>query len=197
MNERSKELLSAHLDGELTDAEVAELAALWSAHPELSDVGHRYRYAGECLRGQAELDDLDADASLVAKLRRNLDNEPELTLPPTGAADQPASAVVLPLHRKFVKPLAAMALAAGVAAVAIAGLRFVNSGGDSDALPLQLATSSAQQMSGERARATRQQPQLEQRLNAYLVNHSEVAGRGTFPPYVRMVSDRSIVRRAP
>ena len=51
MNERSRELISAYLDGELDADEVAELSDAWRRSPELRNVTVRYASVGELMRG--------------------------------------------------------------------------------------------------------------------------------------------------
>ena len=85
---------------------------------------------------------------------------------------------------RLLKPIAGLALAASVATLAIVGVRSFDTG---VAPVTQVATASRPtESSGNRWNVN---PEVEARLNAYLVNHSEYVGYGMqgMMPYARIV----------
>ena len=114
------------------------------------------------------------------------------------------------LRRPGIEPLAGLALAASVSAVAILGIHSLDDGSDTPSpavavasRPEAVAAGSADNVSGAETRRAGYEParlqwsdvapDTEARLNAYLVNHNEFAGNGVrgVMPYVRLVGYQS------
>ena len=111
-----------------------------------------------------------------------------------------------PRRRSGIGPLAGLALAASIAAVAVLVIHSLDDGSGDRPAPVaessryEVAIASPEAKSRDtRRNADRLQwsdvaPDTEVRLNAYLVNHSEHAGNGVpgVLPYVRLVGYRSV-----
>ena len=97
---------------------------------------------------------------------------------------EPVSLAARRKRRTWLKPLTGLALAASVATIAIIGVRNIEPSGNS---ATQIATASEPAiMAGNRWNVS---PEVEARLNAYLVNHSEYVGYGMqgMMPYARIL----------
>lgn len=209
MNERNRELISAYLDGELDADEVAELSDAWRRSPELRDVTVRYASVGELMRGARASAGQPPIANRVrARMAEEVAAEAEFSraLAEVDAAVQheraePATSnnIVRPRFGRTAKTMGSLALAASVAAIAIVGVRqfspsdsvlrepSVNTSvarADSVQVSPTVVSANAQRHLGW----TSEQPADQRRLNAYLVRHSEVSGRGRgMLPYARIV----------
>ncbi|MFU8896381.1 MAG: sigma-E factor negative regulatory protein [Gammaproteobacteria bacterium] len=170
MTANAHEQLSALLDGELPDAEVAMVVRRIGRDEALRDAALRYRLIGDTLR-----DELPArrPADLVARVRSELAAEP---------AAVPAAAAPRGFHR-FARYGAGVAVAASVAMVALVALP----GGQQEAPPPVLsATEVASPVPEQRMLLqpgyTRAAGGGPDRLTRYYVNHAEYAppmtGRG-------------------
>ena len=102
------EPLSALVDGELPDAEVAPLCAAWRNDAELRRRWHAYQLIGDVLRSDDLAGDPAHDAAFVAQLRSRLAAEPVVLAP---------QALPRPARRRW-GWRAPSAVAAGFAAVA-------------------------------------------------------------------------------
>jgi len=100
------------------------------------------------------------------------------------------------LNNNWLKPLAGLAIAASVAVVAILGVQNLHLSGDSPAVVASAGNVPAviakedQIVRVRGIRWNRSAPQVADRLNRYLVDHSEYAASGGMPgigPHVRIV----------
>lgn len=107
MTEPVKEQLSACLDGELPSAELDLLLKRVSADAELRGALGRYALIGETLRGKGAV---RASTDFAARVMAEVAHQPV----DTGAARRLAQR-----HARWLRPAAGMAVAAGVAAVAV------------------------------------------------------------------------------
>lgn len=110
MNDAIRMQISAFVDGELPENEAELLLRRLSQDRELRQVAASYMAIGRLLRGER---------SLVGMERLRLSIAAELD-------DQAVSDhldVAVPANRRFVRPIAGVAIAAGVALAAILGLR--------------------------------------------------------------------------
>jgi sigma-E factor negative regulatory protein RseA len=105
MTDAIKEQLSACLDGELPKAELDLLLKRVERDPELRDSIGRYALIGEAMRNERPV----VARGLAAKVAAALEEE---------AAPRPASRIS-PAWMKRIRPAAGIAVAAGVAAVAV------------------------------------------------------------------------------
>lgn len=172
MTVNAQEQLSALLDGELPDAEVAMVVRRVGRDETLRAAALRYRLIGDALR-----DELPAGrpADLVARVRAELDAEPAAAPAPAAAAPQ--------RFNRFARYGAGVAVAASVAMVALVALP----GRQQEAPPPMLsATEVASPVPEQRMLIqpgyTRAAGGGPDRLTRYYVNHTEYAppmtGRG-------------------
>ena len=205
MTERNRELLSAYLDGELDAQESAELSHAWRRSPELRGVADRYATVGELMRSRrgVPVGRTDVAERVRARMAEELAPDGEFARAlaaheTTPGSHTPGSAdnIVRPRFGRVTKTVGSLALAASVAAVAIVGVRQINpsdaEGGNAiavvDAIPVQRASQTAGPQLGWTGEQPAVQPGVQRRLNAYLVQHSEVSGRGRgMLPYARIV----------
>jgi len=164
-NEDIRERLSALMDGELQPGEAARLLEQVADDPELRRVWARYHLMGDALRSELCC---ASSEPVAARVRGALAAEPA----PARRVRQPPGAL---------RPVAGLALAASVAALAIVGMGLVH---EPEPPPRQAMTQAQNPL-----RWDVQEPAVEARLNAYLVNHSEYV-EGGLPgllPYARVV----------
>jgi len=162
MNDKLNEQLSAMFDGELEEHEHELLLHRLKQDEKMQKSFAHYQLIGDAMRHDL---DKGATVDLVARVSRQLESESALT------ADRVAK-----LPMKILRPVAGLAVAASVAAMAVVGVQNVAL---QDQGPLQQSPRLAQvapandfrQVSG--TNWNRSQPETEMRLNGYLVNHSE------------------------
>lgn len=183
MSDLIKEQLSALMDGELPEAERRLLLERLAREPDLRDHWTRYQLISSALhQGLPERIDLTLADRVQAAL-----------------ADDTAYHGSTNRFARLLKPVAGLAVAASVAVVAILAVQTSQAPTSS---PVQIAatpdvTGDPGVMPGPEAytrvagtRWDAQQRQVRERLNEYLVNHSEYAASGGMPgmqPYVRIV----------
>ncbi len=177
MSDELREKLSALVDGELDDVEAVELLDRMSHETALKEVWQRYHLVSDALRNHLPP---VASVDLVERVRHAIGTEP-IPIRAPRQARAPAW-----------KPLAGLALAASVAVVAVLGFRgFSDVDGEAviermvqrNPAPAGVKPSAGLWWNVDR-------PDVEERLNAYLVNHSEHTGstmRGMLP-YARIVA---------
>ena len=191
----SRERISAFLDGEFRESKPDRIVDALYGNPELHRAWVRFHLIGDAMRGVGPVPGAD---SIAGKVGATLSGEKIVPLKPR-------------LPRPGFGPLAGLALAASVSAVAILGIHSLDDGRDTPSpavavapRPEAVAVGSAGNGPGEEVRRsgyepTRLQwsdvaPDTEARLNTYLVNHNEFAGNGVrgVMPYVRLVGYQSV-----
>lgn len=180
MSDLIKEQLSALMDGELPAAERHLLLERLAREPALREQWARYQLISSALHQGLPK---HIDLRLAERVQ-------------TALADAEVHHAASSRLPRLLKPLAGLAVAASVAVVAILAVQQTQTPGSS---PLQVAVTPVDPgvMPGPeaytRVTGTRwdvQQQQVRERLNEYLVNHSEYAASGGMPgmqPYVRIV----------
>jgi len=167
-----KEDISRLVDSDLAPAETARVLKAMAGDPELVRAWDRYQAIGAALRGELR-SSLHAD--LPGRVMRGLADEPVQIAPARLAARRAA---------RPARQWLALAAAASVAAVAIFWMGPNEPAGTG---------SQATVASAVPARSTRWEtlpPEVENRLNAYLVEHGEFAsthGLNGMAPYARFV----------
>ncbi len=162
MNEKISEQLSAMFDEELDDQEQELLLHRLKQDPELQSSWSRYQLISDAMDHRL---DTAAHPHMLQAIHDQIEQEPAIT-----ATSSSSSAGL-----RVFKPVAGLAIAASVAAMAIIGLQ--NLGQDvspyesSPRLAQTQPATAIQRVSG--TRWNMQQPDTEMRLNGYLVNHSE------------------------
>jgi sigma-E factor negative regulatory protein RseA len=176
MSEEIREQLSALVDDELDELERPLLLGRLQRDRALRETLGRYELIGEVLRGSGQ----PAALGVASRVEAALSGDAALH----GAE---------PMHgaSRWWKPLAGVAVAASVAVVAV----YLVHPGQQDAGPTlanapapEIRTVEVQGEGGEQW--ARIQPQVDERLSGYLVNHNEyAASRGVqgVMPYVRIV----------
>ena len=166
MSNELKEAISALADGERVADNRSALIEKIIHEPSSRSVWEGYHLLSDAIKDRLP-DRVQTD--LAGRVREAIAREP----------------IALAPRRRvpILKPLAGLALAASVATVAILGVRSL----DSDVRPAaQVAASEFSAATGNR---WNESPEVEARLNGYLVNHSEYVGYGMqgMLPYARIV----------
>lgn len=191
----SREKISAFVDGELRESTPDRVVDALYANAELRRTWARFHLIGDAMRGVGPVPGAD---SIAGTVRAALSEEKIVPLKPRS-------------RRPGIGPLAGLALAASVSAVAILGIHSLDDGRDAPSpavagasRPEAVAGGSARDPSLGEVRRSRYEParlqwsdvppDTEARLNAYLVNHNEFAGNGVrgVMPYVRLVGYQSV-----
>jgi sigma-E factor negative regulatory protein RseA len=183
MNEQIKEQISAFLDGELPAAEQRLVLERLARDPQLRARWSCYQLIGDSLRKSLPA---GIDLGLADRVMAELEAFPAHR----GAATGPLA--------RALKPLAGLAVAASVAAVAVLGIQQMRApepGATQAAAnpPVEVtgpAVYARVQKTQTQAARELQSAQANRRLNEYLVNHSEYAASGGMSgmlPYVRIV----------
>ena len=164
---RILEQLSAFADGELGKAEAELLVARLCREPELAAVWARWHAASEVLRG-----------GLPPRYPRELADRVHAALDADAA------------HRAafdWRTPLLGTALAAGVAALAILGVRSQFAPQAGVVVPMTAGSGGA---AAGQAQLVGYDPQLAVKLNSYVARHAQVSGRRLPPvaPHVQVAA---------
>ncbi|MCP3671954.1 MAG: sigma-E factor negative regulatory protein [Gammaproteobacteria bacterium] len=174
MTDKVNEQVSALLDNELSNTEIASVLNGLNQQHELRQTWDRYHLIGDVMRGES----IQPKATEISeRVRQQIELEPAIISMPRkrGIGDRKSP---------WVKPLAGAALAASVATVAV-----INAPGflglDQPATPLLTAThistaapANRRNFSGTRWRNLAK-PSLQTRLNGYLIDHSGHVSTGT------------------
>jgi sigma-E factor negative regulatory protein RseA len=185
MTANQNELLSALVDGELKGKELEQALQLLSTNDMARVQFQRHQLVRDVLHGHVTH---NRTVDLTQRIADALLDEPALILP----AKQQAS--VIPFPTQFWKQASGLALAASVGALAVIGVMNqsqnqlapanVNAMASVENMPTATPVKVAQ--SGDRW--TVGEPEVEDRLNTYLVNHNEYAGASNVFSYARVVS---------
>ena len=176
---KREQQLSILMDDELDRDEMERSLNDLSGDRELRALWDRYHLIGDALRGEP----LSQEIMTVAeRVRERLSDEPMVLVPRTRR-----------IPRRWLTPLAGSALAASVALVAlVAGPGWFEIG---DLAPVQLAKKPSPAPTLYRDRAgtywSLQRPEVESKLNGFLVNHQEYApasGMKGMMPHVTFAS---------
>ncbi len=183
MSNDPKEQLSALLDQELDPGQITGASSRIAGSDDLRGAWDRYHLIGDVMRGEGVR---VAGRSVADAVREQIQSEPPILAAPKPQARTRPEA-------RWLKPAAGAALAASVAVVAVYSLPRLTGTAPSGA-PMQVAQAPvstpiqvAQAPVSINAETPRRsgthwknltQPQLESRLNRYLVNHSEYASPG-------------------
>lgn len=163
MNDKVSEQISALADGELPDSEQELLLRRLAAEPALRKEWERIHLMRDALHNELPS---QLGPSLSDRVMAALEHEPLPVAEPGWKR----------VGRQLGRPLAGLAVAASVAALAILGLEQVMGPGQEQTGPTpQLAALDA--AAEPRVVGTRwDQPEAGNQLNAYLVNHNEHTG---------------------
>lgn len=169
-----KEKLSALVDNELNDLDERRIMTALGQDVELRNTWERYHLVRSALR-----QDMDSVLSpeIAARVAARIETEP---------------ANVTAFRRQKVSRLVGtFAIAASVAAVAIAGVQFLNRPDTGPAVSVAVNQPAPENIiRAGNTRWDRKEPETESALNHFLVEHNEFAsssGIGGMMPYVRVV----------
>jgi sigma-E factor negative regulatory protein RseA len=173
-----KEKLSALMDGELSELEARHALEEIARDPAHRSTWERYHLVRHALRGEL---DLAAERGLPERVHERL------------AGPQPTERDTR-WSPRTTRRFALLAMAAGVAAISIVGVRLFDQPAPVSTPPLATTAPVAQPVV-QTARAgakrwTETQPDVGRTLDSYLVQHNEFAsagGMGGMLPYVRVV----------
>ncbi len=186
MTSTEKELLSALVDGELKGAELTQALELIENNETFRSQWQRYQYNRDILQGKG----VDINLDLVSRVSTALENEP--TYQP-----ETKKAAVLTFPQQFWKQAASLAMAASVGAIAMVS---IISQPQQQVVPVApVAVAEAPQSivpavavqvaeTNKPNRWTVGEPEVEERLNNYLVDHHEYAGTSGVFSYARVVA---------
>ncbi len=175
MTDDIRERLSALVDGEMKEQEAVSLLDRLNRDPGLKQTWERYHLVSDVMRNNLPP---VPSVDLVDRVRRSLHDEP---------------VVLRPAHRDVasLKPVASLALAASIAVVAVLGFRgYLGSPKAPDATVAHAELNQGANADSAGMRWDVDRPDVEQRLNAYLVNHNGHTGTGMsgVMPYARIVA---------
>lgn len=169
-----KEKLSAFVDNELNTSDEGRVMAALEKDVELRRTWERYHLMRSALR-----QDLGAMVmpDVIERVAARIESEPVN--------------VVAFRRQKMVRHVGTLAIAASVAAIAIAGVQWLNQPASAPLPPV----AASQPAAGNIIRASSmrwnmKEPEAESALNAFLIEHNEFAsssGIGGMMPYVRVV----------
>lgn len=169
-----KEKLSALVDNELNNLDERHIMMALDQDAELRNTWERYHLVRSALRQ-------DMDTVLSPEIAKRVAARIEM---------EPANVASF-RRQKFNRLIGTFAIAASVAAIAIAGVQFLNR-----PVSVPVASLAANQPEPEKiiragtTRWDRKEPETESALNHFLVEHNEFAsssGIGGMMPYVRVV----------
>ncbi|MDQ2068293.1 sigma-E factor negative regulatory protein [Natronospira bacteriovora] len=171
MSERLREQISALMDGELDDGEARLLVRRFEKDPELRDVWDRYQRCARLVEAGADSGMTLVGPEFSRSVMAGIEREHASTAPP-------------PRWREWLRPVAGLAVAAGVATVALIGLQGehfndvperveVVPGAASEASPWPASARFSPASAGTRLSIEDSDPW--QRLHTYRVNHTDQA----------------------
>jgi len=184
MIQDNSEKLSAMIDGESNTAAAEHVMDDLAENINGRRQWQRYHLIGQVMRGQAGT---HYNVDLADNVMQAIAAEPELKAP--------LRSYLLPaFFTAMFKPMLGFAMAASVAVVSIMTWQTMNAstGGQPELLVNSRAvvTAPARQVAHQGTHWNLNQPEIESRLNSYLVNHTEYASgrlQGMLP-HVRVVS---------
>lgn len=172
------EQLSSAVDGELENESSRFLLRRLESDTELNSRWHRFQVIGDCMRGQYAG---RSAMQLRTRIAAQIADEPLPALNDHSATQS---------QRRFLRPMAGIAVAASVAVVAVMGLRN-QAPTQEETQPLAVPTASISADTVQPAAAATRRSNIDARLSRYLVRHNEMApegGRSGFVSYAHMVS---------
>ncbi|MBE0439257.1 MAG: sigma-E factor negative regulatory protein [Gammaproteobacteria bacterium] len=176
------EQLSALVDGELQGEQLERVLALLKTDVQAQQQLQRYQHTSDVLHGfTTKLHPVD----LSERLALALQDEPTHTMRSQSKAN------VLAFPSQLWKQLSGLAIAASVGALAVVGV-MTQPENQLVSTPIQVAAyevvNDAKPQLASSNRWTVGEPEVEERLNTYLVDHNEYAGASGVFSYARVVS---------
>jgi sigma-E factor negative regulatory protein RseA len=175
---QNHELLSALIDGELKGDELDHALALLASDDALSTM-KRYQLASDVMQGYT----IPMQVDLSSRLQDIIAEEPSY------AIEKKNTAKIIAFPTRYFKQVSSLAVAASVGALAVLGVLTQPEQSFSPAVQTAAYTVNSE-LKPENASSNRwtvAEPEVEERLNTYLVDHNEYAGSSVFS-YARVVS---------
>lgn len=178
------ELVSALVDGQLAGSELEQAMHLIANNSDAREMFMRYQQTSDILHGYTRSIN-QSPLALTSRVSTALYDEPTYSI-----ADRPRStARLLRFPKPFWKQVTGLAMAASVGALAVVGVVQQQSGFDNVPVANVVANEvPASAMISQSNRWTVAEPEIEDRLNNYLVDHNEYAGTSGMFSYGRVVS---------
>jgi sigma-E factor negative regulatory protein RseA len=182
MTDNMNEQLSALVDGELQAHEVSQVLNTLKTDALAQQKLKRYQQSSDVLNGFTSKQNY---ADLTARLSVALEAEPTYSL------NTKPKAKVLVFPSNLWKQVSGLAIAASVGALAVVGV-MTQPENQLISTPMQTAAYEVvNEVSSNTASANRwtvNEPEVQERLNTYLVDHNEYAGASGVFSYARVVS---------
>ena len=180
----NNELLSALIDGELQTNELDKALQLLATNEQAKTQFQRYQQTKDVLQGYAER---GLNSSLVNKVSVELDSEPVYS-----KQRVLHKAEVITLPTPYWKKVSSLAIAASVGALAVVGVMTQPQNNVLTNTPVAImdtpAPNKAVAIAQLGERWTVAEPEVESRLNSYLLDHNEQTGTSGVFSYARVVS---------
>jgi len=176
------ELVSALVDGQLTGKELDQVLALINSDPKARETFIRYQQTSDVLHGYTRSLNQHS-TTLISGVSAAVREEPAYSKTTSGKS----KSKILAFPQTVWKQATGLAIAASVGALAVVGV--VQQQSDVSSIPVASAVSSeAATLVSQSNRWTVGEPEVEDRLNNYLVDHNEYAGTSDVFSYGRVVS---------
>lgn len=177
------ELVSALVDGQLTGSELEQALELINNDSSAREAFMRFQQASDILHGYTR-SITQVPLELTSRISAALEAEPVYSI------DTPneSTAKLLRFPKNFWKQATGLAMAASVGALAVVGVVQQQNGFDNVPVASVLANESPATMVSQSNRWTVAEPEIEDRLNNYLVDHNEYVGTSGMFSYGRVVS---------
>jgi sigma-E factor negative regulatory protein RseA len=177
------ELLSAFVDGELQGDELDTVIKYLDGNKAALDKVSRYQNSSDTLNGYAKRVPM---INLSSKISAEIESEQTYSIGPKNKK----TAKILAFPQHWLKQVSGLAIAASVSAIAVVGIMSQPEVNTQNSMMLanNNATSEMLHVADSDNRWTVNEPEIEDRLNTYLVDHNEYAGASGVFSYARVVS---------
>jgi sigma-E factor negative regulatory protein RseA len=177
------ELVSALVDGQLTGSELEQALDLIDNDDKAREAFMRYQQASDILHGYTRSINR-SPLALTSRISAALQAEPDYAISVTTNS----TAKLLRFPDNFWKQATGLAMAASIGALAVVGVVQQQSSIDNVPLASVVANEAPTTMISQSNRWTVAEPEIEDRLNNYLVDHNEYVGTSGMFSYGRVVS---------
>lgn len=182
MTINQNELLSALIDGELQGIELEKALQVLATDKMATAQFQRYQRTKDVIQGYGER---GLSINLTDRISNALKNEPEFS---QQTAHKKAEVINFP--KPFWKQMAGMAVAASIGALAVVGVMTQPQNSLVTNTPMAVIdiTNDVITVAQTGVRWTVAEPEVESRLNTYLLDHNEHTGSSGVFSYARVVS---------
>jgi sigma-E factor negative regulatory protein RseA len=193
MSVNKNEYLSALVDGELQGADLDWVLEQLAHNPKVQAQFHRYQLASDVMHDTVGFNLSQASQhNLTQRISAALVDEPVYSgSTPNATTESVEDNKVVPFRRGFWKQATGLAMAASLGAVAVLGVTSSQYATGPETTLAANTTSTVQTVSTLNTASNRWtvgEPEVANRLNSYLVNHSEYTGASGAFSYARVVA---------